>query len=235
MLHPKPILRNSHNHHLYKLQDQHDTIDFTNNDLRKLENFPPMTRLKCLLLSNNHIQKIDAEVPKKIPNITALILTSNMISELGDLDILSKFPELTHLSLLDNPVATKKHYRLYVLHLCPKLRVLDFRHVWDKERAEAKALFAGDSGRQLASNLSSSRAGEGGEVAPRKAAPARTQTAPSLSAEEAARIREAIKNAKTLEEIEKLKRQLEGGVVPGGKGKGKGKVTADDEMDEEDD
>lgn len=35
--------------------DQFDTIDFSDNDLRKLGGFPLLNRLKCLLLNNNRI------------------------------------------------------------------------------------------------------------------------------------------------------------------------------------
>lgn len=35
--------------------DQFDTIDFSENDLRKLDNFPYLPRLKCLLLNNNRV------------------------------------------------------------------------------------------------------------------------------------------------------------------------------------
>lgn len=35
--------------------DQFDTIDFSDNDLRKLDGFPHLPRLKCLLLNNNRI------------------------------------------------------------------------------------------------------------------------------------------------------------------------------------
>lgn len=35
--------------------DQFDTIDFSDNDLRKLGGFPFLQRLKCLLLNNNRI------------------------------------------------------------------------------------------------------------------------------------------------------------------------------------
>lgn len=35
--------------------DQFDTIDFSDNDLRKLDGFPYLARLKCLLLNNNRI------------------------------------------------------------------------------------------------------------------------------------------------------------------------------------
>lgn len=37
------------------LQDQFDTIDFTDNDIRKLDKFPLLKRLKHVLLSNNRI------------------------------------------------------------------------------------------------------------------------------------------------------------------------------------
>lgn len=35
--------------------DQFDTIDFSDNDVRKLDGFPLLKRLKCLLLNNNRI------------------------------------------------------------------------------------------------------------------------------------------------------------------------------------
>ena len=35
-------------------------------------------------------------------------------------------------SLLRNPVTAKKHYRLYVIHKCPFLRVLDFQRIKQK-------------------------------------------------------------------------------------------------------
>lgn len=35
--------------------DQFDTIDFSDNDIRRLDGFPYLKRLKCLLLNNNRI------------------------------------------------------------------------------------------------------------------------------------------------------------------------------------
>lgn len=35
--------------------DQFDTLDFSDNDIRKLDGFPYLTRLKCLLMNNNRI------------------------------------------------------------------------------------------------------------------------------------------------------------------------------------
>lgn len=36
--------------------NQFDTIDFTDNDIRRLDGFPILTKLKSLLLNNNRIQ-----------------------------------------------------------------------------------------------------------------------------------------------------------------------------------
>ena len=35
--------------------DQFDTINFTNNEIRKIDNFPLLPRLKSLLFNNNRI------------------------------------------------------------------------------------------------------------------------------------------------------------------------------------
>jgi U2 small nuclear ribonucleoprotein A' len=37
-------------------KDQFDVIDFTDNNIRKIDNFPFMKRLESLLLHNNRIQ-----------------------------------------------------------------------------------------------------------------------------------------------------------------------------------
>ena len=38
--------------------DQFDTIDFSDNEIRKLDGFPHLTRVKSLLLNNNRIVRI---------------------------------------------------------------------------------------------------------------------------------------------------------------------------------
>ncbi|RCH84394.1 U2 small nuclear ribonucleoprotein [Rhizopus azygosporus] len=127
-------------------KDLNDTIDFTNNDLRVLGNFPRLNRLKCLLLNNNRITRIESGLETYVPHLHTIILTNNAIAELGDLEPLTKLKKLTHLSLLDNPVAKKQHYRLYVIHKLPQLRVLDFNKVKLAERNEAKKLFSTEQG-----------------------------------------------------------------------------------------
>lgn len=111
------------------LQDQFDTIDLSDNEIPKLDNFPRMRRLKTLMLSNNFISRIGTDLGDKLPALESLILTGNKISSLSELDHLSSLTQLTHLSLLDNPVVKQPHYRLYVLSKLPNLKTLDFRKV----------------------------------------------------------------------------------------------------------
>lgn len=114
---------------LLDLQDQFDTLDLSDNEIQKLDNFPRMKRLKTLLLSNNFISRIGPNLGDSLLSLDCLVLTGNKISSLSELDHLSSFTKLTHLSLLDNPVVKQPHYRLYVLNKIPSLRTLDFRKV----------------------------------------------------------------------------------------------------------
>ncbi|KAJ3187749.1 U2 small nuclear ribonucleoprotein [Gaertneriomyces sp. JEL0708] len=204
-----PLLEN-----LAITKDSNDVLDLTDNDLRRLDNFPYMTRLKVIMAGNNRITRIDTEIAKYVPNLHTLVLTNNQIEELGDIDPLAQLKYLERLSLMDNPVATRKYYRLYVIYRCPTVRILDFRRVREKERVEAKKLFSGVEGQKLATSLSSQKSNaktfEPGEPS-KKAAKAYQGPTP----EEAAKIREAIKNAKTLDETVRLQKQLEAGHIPG--------------------
>uniref|UniRef100_A0A8C2DEU4 Small nuclear ribonucleoprotein polypeptide A' n=1 Tax=Cyprinus carpio TaxID=7962 RepID=A0A8C2DEU4_CYPCA len=119
-----PVLEN-----LGATLDQFDTIDLSDNEIRKLDGFPLLKRLKTLLLNNNRICRFGENLEQALPNLKELILTSNNIQELGDLDPLATVKSLTLLSLLRNPVTNKKHYRLYVINKIPQIRVLDFQKV----------------------------------------------------------------------------------------------------------
>jgi U2 small nuclear ribonucleoprotein A' len=90
-----------------------DAIDFTDNDITTLANFPLSPRLNTLLCARNRIQHIDRRLGEQLPNLTTLVLTSNLVKELGDLDGLSKCYNLTHLSLQENPV-TKTEVPLHL-------------------------------------------------------------------------------------------------------------------------
>ena len=82
-------------------------------------------------------------------NIEELQLSNNMVAELGDLKPLAQLPKLARLSLVGNPVSKLPHYRLYVIHLLPQLRLLDFNKIKDQERKDAEAAFSGAKGEKL--------------------------------------------------------------------------------------
>ena len=192
--------------------DQFDAIDFSDNDIRKLDGFPLLVRLKTLYLNNNRISRIADDLHESIPNLSSLILTNNHIQELGDIEPLVPFKRLECISLLNNPITTKKHYRHYVIHKLPNVRVLDFRRVRLRERNEAKDLFKGSKGKQLEKEIGikSKTFIPGVNESAAKEVNRPTHTAADVEA-----IKAAIAKAQTLEEIERLNQLLKSGYIPG--------------------
>lgn len=133
--------------------NQFDCFDLSDNNIRKLENLPLLPRLKCLLLNNNRISKIAKDLDESVPNLERLILTNNYIQELGDIDVLSSLKNLKVLSLINNPVTKKSHYRHYLIYQIPSLKLLDFSKVKRKEREESEALFSSADGDILAKSI----------------------------------------------------------------------------------
>ncbi|XP_045920332.1 U2 small nuclear ribonucleoprotein A' [Micropterus dolomieu] len=199
-----PVLEN-----LGATLDQFDTIDFSDNEVRKLDGFPLLKRLKTLLMNNNRICRIGENLEHSLPSLTELVLTNNNIQELGDLDPLATVKTLTLLSLLRNPVTNKKHYRLYVINKIPQIRVLDFQKVKLKERQEAEKMFKGKRGAQLAKDI----ARRTKTFTPGVPAQLEKKMGPSQADVEA--IKNAIANASSLAEVERLKGMLQAGQIPG--------------------
>ncbi|KAB0401710.1 hypothetical protein E2I00_018875 [Balaenoptera physalus] len=191
--------------------DQFDAIDFSDNEIRKLDG-----------------EGLD----QALPCLTELILTNNSLVELGDLDPLASLKSLTYLSILRNPVTNKKHYRLYVIYKVPQVRVLDFQKVKLKERQEAEKMFKGKRGAQLAKDIARrSKTFNPGAGLPTD----KKKGGPSPGDVEAIKcflgdggldesncpsplspgIQNAIANASTLAEVERLKGLLQSGQIPG--------------------
>ncbi|XP_050075421.1 probable U2 small nuclear ribonucleoprotein A' [Anopheles maculipalpis] len=194
--------------------DQFDTIDFSDNDIRKLDGFPRLPRLKCLLLNNNRIVRISENLHESLPNLQSVILTGNNIQELGDLEPLTKLPNLETLSLLTNPVSTKQHYREYVAFRFPNLRLLDFRKIRQKEREAANQLFKSKKGKEMHKEIVRKAklalpVGAGGASSPEK------QVVQNASPADIQKIKEAIKRATNLHEVERLNRMLQSGQITG--------------------
>merc|ERR1711881_703549 len=114
------------------------------------------------------------------------------------------------LSLLENPVAKVKHYRPYMIHKCSNsLRILDFNRIKDKERKAAGLLFAHERGKKLLEEIAPPRVVKEVEKATDGAA---TKMGPSPEVIE--RIKKAIAEAETIEEVTRLEKALKSGVLP---------------------
>lgn len=141
-----------------------------------------LLRLRTVFLSNNRINRIATDLEKALPNLTTLVLSNNLLTELADLLPLASVKSLRSLSLIDNHVSRVANYRLYVVHFMPFLTLLDFRKIKQKvcqilfhffffflkifyfapssqEREEAKKLFSGKKGKELEQSLSKSTKG----------------------------------------------------------------------------
>lgn len=205
--------------------DQFDTIDFSDNDIRKLDGFPLLKRIKTLFFNNNRIVRIGEGLEHCIPNLETLMLTGNMIQELGDLEPLAQLKNLTNLCLLQNPVSAKPQYRQYVVYRFPQLRLLDFRKIKMKEREAAVAYFRSKRGKEMVREIAKKVKTQNSGTSIDK---------PLTTPEERNKIREAITNASSLEEVQRLSKLLQAGHMPSEDRLQNGN-TMPEAMEEEDD
>lgn len=77
-------------------------------------------------------RNIATDLQQYVPHLENLILTNNNIEDLYEIDQLSTIKTLRTLSLMRNPVASLKHYRLYTIYKIPSLRIIDFKKVREK-------------------------------------------------------------------------------------------------------
>jgi len=194
--------------------DQFDCIDISDNDIKKVEGFPLLKRMRMLLLNNNRVCRFEENLEQSLPHLNTIILTNNNLQELADIDPLSTVKTLEHLSLLRNPVTNKQNYRQYVIHKLPQVRVLDFQRIKQKERNAAKKMFTGKKGEMLKKEIAAkrSRTFEVKDVSEVRQEDEKF-LAEKYKDQEA--IKEAIANASTLEEVRKLELLLQKGHIPG--------------------
>lgn len=209
--HKIPALEN-----LGLIRDQ-DAIDFTDNDIPNLANFPLMPRLQALYLGRNRITTISTGLGKSIGNLHTLVLSQNQISELADLEPLAELRKLTHLALLENPVTSKENYRYWIIARCPKVRFLDFQKVKDSERSKAAELFGtiaepSEAAQTILANRSNKSAAFN---APSTNGASKTYGI-KLNDREKARFEKLIRNAKSLAEITRLEKDFNEGKIPAG-------------------
>lgn len=108
----------------------HDAIDLTDNDIQVLGNIPLSPRITTLLLARNRVSAIQLGLAGAVPALANLVLASNNVAELADLDPLGRLGRLTHLVLQDNPVTKKEVSSPTSLHFEPTLHrsTLEFTH-----------------------------------------------------------------------------------------------------------
>jgi len=196
-----------------------DSIDFTDNDIAALGNFPLSPRLRTLLFARNRVATIQPTLHKSAPNLSTLVLTQNRIAELADLEPLKELPRLAHLVLIENPVTGKENYRYWVIWRCQAVRFLDFQKVKDAEREKAKQLFGTfEKPTALAqkiltirsrTNLSDFSATNG-----TAALTGEKQYRVKLTQKEKEKFAELIRNAKTLQEVQRLEKEMNEGRIP---------------------
>lgn len=129
-----------------------------------------------------------------------------MIQELSDLEPLIPLKNLTNLCLLQNPVSAKPQYRQYIVYRFPQLRLLDFRKIKQKEREAAIEYFRSKRGKEMAREIAKKVKTQAAGTSADK---------PVTTVEERKKIREAITNASTLEEVQRLSKLLQAGHIPG--------------------
>lgn len=193
-------------------QDQFDSIDFSDNEILKLDGFPLLNRLRSILLNNNLITKISSSIVDQLPNLESLVLTNNRIANLVDIDPLAGCKKLRRLSLLDNPISKKQHYRLYVIHRLPQIRILDFRKVKQKERIASEKLFGTQAKPKQSAIAQAVRLSESTVVSNEPKQTSNGQSAHSQSERDA--IKTAIQNATSIEEVARLEKALASGQIP---------------------
>ena len=201
-------------------QNQFDSIDLSDNEIRKLESMARLPRVTMLLLSNNRISRVDENVGQAFPKLEHLVLTNNHFATLKELEALAALQSLKTLSLVDNKVTKVENYRAFVISLLPNLKILDFQKIKPREREEVEAAYGSAAKRpRLGSAAPAGSAGassstfvpgqpDGAEAA---AAPAAAAPKAAPTAEQLAAIKAAIDGASSVEEVAKLEKALKSG------------------------
>jgi len=192
-------------------QDQFDSLDLSDNEIRKLECLAVLPRIKMLLFNNNQINRIAENLGRAFPGLQTLVLTNNRFGTLKELEPLAALGStLSMVSLVDNPVTKQPHYRAFMIAMLPRLRVLDFQKVKPAEREAAEGIYG-----SAAARLKTAGAAPGGaktfEPGAPEAPPGAAAPKAGPTPEQIARIKDAIANASSLEEVARLEKALKSG------------------------
>ncbi len=193
-------------------QDLYELIDLSDNALENVSNFPLLKRLRTIMASNNRISQVARGLGQLLPGLENLILANNRLARLEDLAPLGDIPTLERVSLQGNPVSKHRNYRLYLIALLPKLRVLDYNKVKAQEREKAVRMFGVKDGKMAGKGATAAASAMDAEET-KTFVPGQIQRR-EMTAEERKRIALAIESATSVEEIAKLEAQLVAGKLP---------------------
>lgn len=222
--------------HLGATRDLFDAIDFTDNRLTRLENFPRLARLSTLFLAGNILDAVDGKnLVRNVPNIRELVLTDNRIGGLHEIgNIATGCRKLEFLTLVGNPVTRRQHYRLYTIYKIPTLKVLDFVKVKQAERDRAGRLAKSSAGAALEGDVeaeareaakSTSSMTTTRTFTPGEGRSAKESFVANFSPQQKEQIRDMIAGAKTPGDIERIEECVKRGEFPS---VGNGAVVGED-------
>ena len=218
---------------------QFDTIDFTDNRITTIDNFPKSCRfrLQHLIFCNNLINGISVQNAKSnVPNLLALNLGYNVIDSLNFVRCLGMAcKNLKYLFLVGNPVTSEfllqwlvsfvssfythyylgiHYYRLYTIHTIPSLQVLDYQKINQKERDKAKRFALSAAGAALQSDILNSESEPDNTFVPGKANTPKENFRIQFTPTQKEQIREMIMNAKNPGDVETIEEFVKRGEFP---------------------
>jgi len=197
---------------------QFDTIDFTDNRITTIDNFPKSCRfrLQHLIFCNNLINGINVQnVKSNVPNLSTLNLGYNVIDSLNFVRCLGMAcKNLKYLFLVGNPVTRIHYYRLYTIHTIPSLQVLDYQKINQKERDKAKRFALSAAGAALQSDILNSESEPDNTFVPGKANTPKENFRIQFTPTQKEQIREMIMNAKNPGDVETIEEFVKRGEFP---------------------
>lgn len=113
------------------------------NKIKKIENLP--MNIESLSVALNFIENLTEDL-LEYEELKELNISGNLLSSFKDLMIISKIKKLEELNLNDpnfgeNPICLINNYRLFVLHLIPKLKILDEAIITKEENEEFEYIY----------------------------------------------------------------------------------------------
>ena len=134
---------------LYKLKE----LNLAYNSISKIEGLETMTSLQVLNLTGNLIQHIPVWMGRKLRALRTLHIGKNNMESLNELAKLKPIPDLTQLTIAENPLSQLPHGRMYIVFHIRSLEILDSQNITEQERQYAKDRFEQDEVERLEKQL----------------------------------------------------------------------------------